>query len=74
VSVETGGANLRAIVSDGSTNWTIILGTMTTALQIYQYELLFRSGDAVDLQYNGITGPMEINMKVLQSDDIQLYV
>jgi hypothetical protein len=47
---------------------------MTTALQIYQYELLFRSGDAVDLQYNGITGPMEINMKVLQSDDIQLYV
>ena len=73
IAVATGGSNLRALIGDGSTVETVILGTLTTAQVVYNFELLWRSGDTVDLQYNGISGPMDVNMKVLQSDDIQIY-
>ena len=69
----TGGSNLRALVSDGSTTETVILGTLTTAQVLYTFTMLWRSGDSVDFQYNGITGPMDINVKVLQSDDVMSY-
>lgn len=69
----TGGSNLRALVSDGATSETIILGTLTTAQVLYTFTMLWRSGDSVDFQYNGITGPMDLNVKVLQSDDIMSY-
>ncbi len=69
----TAAANLRALVSDGSTTETIILGTMTDAQQLYTYSMLWRAGDSIDFQYNGIAGPMDLNVKVLQSDDIMSY-
>ena len=72
VAVETGGANLRAIVVNNSLSQTMILGTMTTADTMYQFELLYAQGDAVDIQYNGITGPMFIKMMVVESDNTAL--
>jgi hypothetical protein len=72
VAVETGGANLRAIVVNNSLSQTMILGTMTTADTMYQFELLYAKGDAVDIQYNGITGPMFIKMIVVESDNTAL--
>ena len=71
-AVETGGANLRAIVVNSSVSQTMILGTMTTADTMYQFELLYGEGDAVDIQYNGITGPMTIKMIVVESDNTAL--
>jgi|TARA_R100000093_G_scaffold46249_1_gene23918 hypothetical protein len=71
-AVETGGANLRAIVVNNSVSQTMILGTMTTANTLYQFEMLYGPGDAVDLQYNGITGPMEVKMIVVESDNTAL--
>ena len=71
-AVETGGANLRAIVVNSSVSQTIILGTMTTALQLYQFEMLYGPGDEVDIQYNGISGPMEVKMIVVESDNTAL--
>lgn len=59
-------------MNDGSSTETIILGTMTDAQQLYTYEYLWRAGDSVDLQYNGIAGPMDIHMVVLQSDNIEI--
>jgi len=50
----------------------MILGTMTTANTLYQFEMLYGPGDAVDLQYNGITGPMFIKMIVVESDNTAL--
>ena len=47
----TGGSNLRALVSDGSTTETVILGTLTTAQVLYTFTMLWRSGDSVDFQY-----------------------
>tara|TARA_R100000687_G_C6300664_1_gene95745 strand:+ start:33 stop:386 length:354 start_codon:yes stop_codon:yes gene_type:complete len=72
VAVETGGANLRAIVVNNSLSQTMILGTMTTANTLYQFEMLYAQGDAVDIQYNGITGPMFIKMIVVESDNTAL--
>ena len=71
-AVETGGANLRAIVVNNSLSQTMILGTMTTANTMYQFEMLYGPGDAVDIQYNGITGPMFIKMLVVESDNTAL--
>ena len=45
---------------------------MTTALQLYQFEMLYSEGDAVDIQYNGISGPMFIKMMVVESDNTAL--
>ena len=50
----------------------MILGTMTTANTLYQFEMLYSQGDAVDFQYNGITGPMFIKMMVVESDNTAL--
>jgi len=50
----------------------MILGTMTTANTLYQFEMLYAQGDAVDIQYNGITGPMFIKMIVVESDNTAL--
>ena len=71
-AVETGGANLRAIVVNNSLSQTMILGTMTTADTLYQFEMLYGPGDAVDIQYNGISGPMEVKMIVVESDNTAL--
>lgn len=71
-TVETGGANLRAIVVNTAVSQTMILGTMTTADTLYQFEMLYSQGDAVDIQYNGITGPMFIKMMVVESDNTAL--
>ena len=50
----------------------MILGTMTTADTMYQFELLYGEGDEVDIQYNGISGPMEVKMIVVESDNTAL--
>jgi len=49
-AVETGGANLRSIVVNNSLSQTMIQGTMTTANTLYQFEMLYGPGDAVDIQ------------------------
>ena len=72
VTPATGAANLRAIVVNNSVSQTVILGTMTTASTMYQFEMLYGPGDAVDLQYNGISGPMTVKMLVLESDNTAL--
>ena len=72
ISPATGAANLRAIIVNTAASDTIVLGVMTTALYKYTYELLWKAGDAVDFQYNGIAGPMKVNMIVLESDDINI--
>ena len=72
VTPATGAANLRAIVVNNSVSQTVILGTMTTADTMYQFEMLYGPGDAVDLQYNGISGPMTIKMLALESDNTAL--
>jgi len=45
---------------------------MTTADTMYQFEMLYGPGDAVDLQYNGIAGPMTVKMLALESDNTAL--
>jgi len=72
VTPATGAANLRAIVVNNSVSQTVILGTMTTADTMYQFEMLYGPGDAVDLQYNGIAGPMTVKMLALESDNTAL--
>ena len=72
VTPATGAANLRAIVVNNSVSQTMILGTMTTANTMYQFEMLYGPGDAVDLQYNGISGPMTIKMLAVESDNTAL--
>ena len=57
---------------NSSVSQTMILGTMTTANTMYQFEMLYGPGDAVDIQYNGITGPMFIKMIVVESDNTAL--
>jgi hypothetical protein len=72
ITPATGAANLRAIVVNNSVSQTIILGTMTTADTMYQFEMLYGPGDAVDLQYNGIVGPMTVKVIVVESDNTAL--
>jgi len=43
---------------------------MTNANELYVYELLYKVGDSVDFQYNGIVGPMNINMIVGETDRV----
>ena len=50
----------------------MILGTMTTADTMYQFEMLYGPGDAVDLQYNGISGPMTVKRMAVESDNTAL--
>jgi hypothetical protein len=68
----TGSSNLRAIVVNNSVSQTVILGTMTTANQMYQFEMLYGPGDAVDFQYNGISGPMTVKVMAVESDNTAL--
>jgi hypothetical protein len=34
------------------------------------FELLYKSGDSIDLQYNGIVGPMAVNIIVGDTDHV----
>lgn len=71
---ETANSNLRALINDGSTVSTIVLGKMVVPLQLYTFEFYLRTGDSVDLQYNGISGPQFITMTVLESEDLSTHI
>ena len=73
LSCETAGANLRTLITDGSTVSTTVLGVMTKALQLYTYEFYLHVGSSVDIQYNGISGPMFITMTVIETEDLATH-
>jgi hypothetical protein len=57
-------------VTNATVLTTIVLGTMTNANELYMFELLYKSGDSIDLQYNGIVGPMAVNIIVGDTDHV----